>query len=281
MNNILKKGVNKISQIARYFVFSLMRGRTLKDKVFVFYLLVRLFIHDYFYSLYVRLPVPRRIVLQTEEGYPFYFDVSADITFSVILSEVFVYGEYDVHVPNTPNTILDIGANVGITTAYFALKYPNAAIHSFEPSPHNYSLLKQNALQFDNVTIYQKALYSHEGSLKLSICEGSEGMNSVFSKTDNIEVVACTTLDKFLAEHKIEHVDILKIDVEGSEWEILRNSSAINKVSVMIGELHFLHIDKDAMLSLLQKHFRVELNTRCDPHNSSCSEVFRACCKES
>jgi FkbM family methyltransferase len=280
MNNFLKKGLKKIVRIVRYFIFSLLWGKTLKDKVLVFYLLMRLFIHDYFHGLYVFMPVPRKIVLQTQEGRTFYLMVSADITFPVILSEVFVFGEYKVNVLKTPDIILDVGANVGIATAYFALKYPNAIIHSFEPSSNNYSFLKQNAQQFANVTVHQKAIYSHNGSLQMNIFKGFGGLDSAFNKTGNVENVDCITLDTFLNDQGIEKVDILKLDVEGSEWEILKNSQKLDKIMVIIGELHYLHINKDAMLSFLEKHYRLEFDPHLDSRDSLYSKVFQAFHKE-
>jgi FkbM family methyltransferase len=280
MKNILKKGLKKIIQIARYFVFSLLWGKTLIDKMLVFYLLMRLFIHDYFHGLYVIMPVPRKIVLQTREGRTFYLMVSADITFPAILSEVFIFGEYKVNVSKTPDIVLDVGANVGIATAYFAIKYPNAIIHSFEPSSHNFSFLKQNASQFNNVTVYRKALYSHDGFLQMHVFEGFGGWNSAFSETGNVEEVECTTLDKFLTDQGIEKVDILKLDVEGSEWEILKNSRLLDKIRVIIGELHYLHMNKEDILSLLEEHYRLEFDTHVDPRDSLYSKVFQAFHKE-
>jgi FkbM family methyltransferase len=153
-------------------------------------------------------------------------------------------------------------------------------IARYFPSSHNFSFLKQNASQFDNVTVYKMALYSHDGYLQMHVCEGFGGLDSAFNKTGNVEEVECATLDRFLTDQGIERVDILKLDVEGSEWEILKNSQVLDKIRIIIGELHYLHIDKNAMLSLLKKHYRLEFDPNIDTRDSSYSNVFQAFQKE-
>ncbi len=50
----------------------------------------------------------------------------------------------DVVDPAAVHTIIDCGANIGITALYFAARYPNARIYSVEPDPSNFAILKQN-----------------------------------------------------------------------------------------------------------------------------------------
>ena len=55
----------------------------------------------------------------------------------------------------SPKVICDVGANIGATSVFFALNYPNSSIFSFEPTSINFNLLKKNIKGFLNINAYQ------------------------------------------------------------------------------------------------------------------------------
>ncbi len=116
--------------------------------------------------------------------------------------------------------VLDIGANIGFHTLQFAdLVGTEGKVFAFEPDPENFSLLIKNLEKNDyqNVIPIQKAVTDKTGKIDLYLSEENKGDHRVFDsekgrKTVEIETV---TLDDFLAID--EHVDFIKLDIQGSE----------------------------------------------------------------
>lgn len=154
-------------------------------------------------------------------------------------SEYFVPGEID------PGIILDIGANIGITSVYFAQIFPTSKIYSFEPVPDNCLLLEKNTENLSNIVVSQFALGSEDGDLELYYAHDptNHGGFSFYKKGSDASQaikVPIRNASKALAELEIDRVDLIKIDTEGSEYEVLMSidRNILKKVKYIIGELH-------------------------------------------
>ena len=79
-----------------------------------------------------------------------------------------------------PEIIVDVGANIGAASAFFSISYPKAQIYSFEPTRMNYSLLKKNMKDFDNVRIYNKGAFEHRKIEKIYLDNEIGGRNSIY-----------------------------------------------------------------------------------------------------
>ncbi len=124
--------------------------------------------------------------------------------------------------------ILDIGAHVG----YFSLiaaraAGPDGKVYSFEPEPVNYSLLVENAKRngYENIVTIQKGVSNETGTTTLYIAGLDNGRNSLYrhdlpqAGTTTVEI---TTIDAYLESQGWPEIDLVKVDVEGSEllvWE--------------------------------------------------------------
>lgn len=138
--------------------------------------------------------------------------------------EIFLREEYAInHNDNfTPKIIIDAGANIGFTSLFFAKRYPTVRIISLEPDQKNFELLKKNTLGYQNITPIQAALWNKKGTIEIMdrgygvrgfMVENSISINTVFS-------MPSTTLAELILEFKIQKIDILKMDIEGSEKEV-------------------------------------------------------------
>jgi len=135
-----------------------------------------------------------------------------------------------------PGTVVvDVGANVGIYTLLAAkLLQGNGKIHSFEPTPRTYVLLKENVqvngfLELGIINLHQLAVTDKTGQARLSIFNCDCGHNTLFSDGNaDCEIdVSTTSLDDILANEK--QVDIVKIDAEGAEPLIVRGMKQVIK----------------------------------------------------
>lgn len=137
-------------------------------------------------------------------------------------------------------TIVDVGANVGYLTRFFARATgPHGKVCAFEPNPLVFSLLKRNVASFPQVEVYNFGLSTHEGELPLFLA-GSDHSVASFSRSYpqghvfyqessqlNSVTVKVMAGDEFMRTigpsrpGVIGKIDILKMDVEGWELNVL------------------------------------------------------------
>lgn len=133
-------------------------------------------------------------------------------------------------------TILDIGAHHGESTLHFASRAPDARVYSFEPASNSFQRLVQATRSLPNVTCVQRAVGDAPCSMTLHLDDWSQA-NTLLSRDAEYaprsqssalrsENVMVTTIDQFVAEHAITHVDLLKTDTEGFDAHVLRGARA-------------------------------------------------------
>ena len=122
-----------------------------------------------------------------------------------------------------PKHFVDVGANIGYSALFFARHFPSVIITAIEPVERNYKYLRINTAKTRHIVTVNVALGSEEGELTLSMSEDSDnlGKMSAFGSGRRSETVPMTTLDLLL----IDHVDFIKIDVEGYELEVLKGAA--------------------------------------------------------
>ncbi|VAW83534.1 hypothetical protein MNBD_GAMMA16-253 [hydrothermal vent metagenome] len=171
--------------------------------------------------------------------------------------------EYRVPEEIAPKVIFDIGANIGIATLYYAKQFPEATIHAFEPIPDNYALLRKNTQNHTNIKTYNYALGSYDGSLGMFASDSALN-NGGFSFYETGSDINCKiqvnvkSVPSFLAEQNIQHIDLMKIDTEGAEYEIIHamNPRTLQSMKWIIGELHG---EKDfELLAYLSQWFDID-----------------------
>jgi len=160
-----------------------------------------------------------------------------------VLETVFVEEEYRLAFPfNKKATVIDVGGHFG----YFSL-YANrnlqdgSTVITCEPSTQNISILKENFkknnLDFNNV--FEVGLGEKTESVKLY--GGSSYNHSVVPNgSEVLGEIQLYRLEELLSKCKLEKVDFLKLDCEGSEYEILLNAdvSSLKKIDTISLEFH-------------------------------------------
>ena len=133
--------------------------------------------------------------------------------------------------------MLDIGANIGEVTRFFQ---PAAKkIYAVEPSPLEFEALKENKEYngWDNVEVFNLAISNKNGEMGFSVTDGNRTGSHL--APDGTTRVQTKTLSTFLQENSIEHVDFLKLDVEGAERGIfMADDFPADKIDSILVEFH-------------------------------------------
>ena len=167
-----------------------------------------------------------------------------------ILNEIFVIKEYDVALPFTPKTIVDVGAHIGAASLFFAKKFPQAKIYSVEPFPKNFAALSNN-IKINNlgkqITPFNMAISKKEGSAKLYLNKDNDGCHSLIQElnpdSEGLKV-RTSDFDGFLSENSLKGIDLLKMDCEGAEMDILRSSKKLPSIKAIVMETNYQYFDE-------------------------------------
>ena len=155
--------------------------------------------------------------------------------------KIFLEDEYDFDPELSPELIIDAGANIGAASIYFALKYPDATIISLEPEKTNFNILKKNSKKYKNICCLNKALWYTKESLYIKNLEANKESFEVQSKglSNETGFVEGISINELMVDFKINQIDILKIDIEGSEKEVFsHNTEWLKRVGLIFIEFH-------------------------------------------
>ncbi len=164
---------------------------------------------------------------------------TSDVT---VFDQIFVQQELNFALAKVPATIIDGGANIGLSSLYLARKYPGARILAVEFEASNFALLQTNVAAYPNISCVYAGIWSHVGRLSVS---NPEAEKWAYAATDASELAAsgdsvpAVTVQALLEQHAFEQVDFLKLDIEGSEFEVFSERPAwLARVQAIAIELH-------------------------------------------
>ncbi|MBD2699502.1 FkbM family methyltransferase [Spirosoma sp. BT702] len=204
-----------------------------------------------------------------------------------LFKEIFMADVYEIdtlvrELPPSP-VVLDIGANAGFFPIQLLSKIDKAIIYAYEPVPANVAAFEQtvsqNSRMAQSVHLFQKAVTGKPLD-NLELFMESAGKNqvvaSVFSdfhenNTEKI-TVPCTTLTDIIEENNLQKINLLKLDCEGSEYDIIYNTSSelVKRIDRMIVEVHDLDDKRNNIASFNQYVQSLGYVTDYEPINSFC-----------
>lgn len=156
-------------------------------------------------------------------------------------SDILLRGQYDFNLPFSPRTIVDAGANIGMSSIYFTHKYPEARIIAIEPEASNFELLARNVKPYSAITPIHAALWSQDGEINVSDPNpdtGPYGKWAFVTKEGPGIPVRAITMRTLMVEMGIRKVDLLKVDIEGAEIEVFGSCDWIQDIRCLVIELH-------------------------------------------
>jgi FkbM family methyltransferase len=142
------------------------------------------------------------------------------------------------------DVVIDIGANIGVFATYAATRAPGVRVYAYEPFPESAHWLRQNvaASGLNNVRVHQQAVAAATGTRQLHTDPGNWIMHSLSEAAVSgagVEV-ECVSLADIFRQEGLERCDLLKMDCEGSEYEILPACppEVLARVRKIVGEYH-------------------------------------------
>jgi FkbM family methyltransferase len=137
----------------------------------------------------------------------------------------------------TPSVIVDAGANVGYSVLRFLLEYPDAKIVAIEPGPDNLAQFAKNCAGYKNLSVEPHALWTHR--TRLTITNPEEGSNAFQVGEDPHGTITSVSISDLIERHSLDRIDLLKMDIEGSEIEVFSDCAAwLPKVEALLVETH-------------------------------------------
>lgn len=207
------------------------------------------FIKDFIMNKYAGEKIVRTVII---DGEPYFFE-DALISNSVvsIADEINAHTDYDfAEIDFKPgDVVLDIGGNIGMVSIYLAKKFPFLKIYAFEPVKENYESFKNN-IKLNNVPngvimLNNMAVTKDGRDIIMNINplnRGGSAISDIFATNYHLsaDVVKSISLEEIFKQNDIKQLKMLKIDCEGSEYEILYNTPTdlLTNIEYLRGEFH-------------------------------------------
>lgn len=165
-------------------------------------------------------------------------------------------------------TVVDVGANIGAFTL-LAVDRGASRIVAVEPASRTCELLRENL--FTNgvagrVEVVQAGIGGESGARALFLAPDSPMSTCCHSggAGSEAETVRIMTIEQLMAEHQLSHVDLLKMDCEGAEYEALRVSTSemLQRVDRIILEYHANGDYRELVEKLREAGFELKRHTR-------------------
>lgn len=158
--------------------------------------------------------------------------------------------------------MIDVGANCGHFSRFFADSFPQTKIFAVEPSPDLLPIINAN-LKNKNYQLVPFALADQDGEIAFYVSKNSQQANSLIKENvaefdADIQTLKVKTqkFQTFLSENHIDTIDVLKMDCQGAEYMILKNAEEVLiKTKYLILEVSLLDDNMEDLLLLVRKHF--------------------------
>lgn len=138
-----------------------------------------------------------------------------------VFTQIFINYEYNIGIKEDVKTIIDCGANIGLASLFFLSKFPDANIIAIEPEMNNFKMLQQNMINQNNVICVNKGIWNKTTFLEVTnFSRGEAGFIVNETEQTSDRVIEAISMDELINQFQLNQIDILKIDIEGSEEQV-------------------------------------------------------------
>jgi FkbM family methyltransferase len=174
-------------------------------------------------------------------------------------------------VPQHQLCVFDVGANQGqfLSLAQEHLRNLEPDIHSFEPSQYTYNMLCESAKKYTSVKLNNMALGKTSGQAELYYERDGSWLASLSKRRlDHFDIdfkysetIRIDTLDNYCTEHNIQHIDLLKLDVEGHELDVLNGAvNLLQSKSIQMISFEFGSCNLDSRIFFQDIYYFLKAN---------------------
>lgn len=158
-------------------------------------------------------------------------------------------GHYEFsQITDDVNYIIDGGANIGFFSVLYATKYPKATIVAVEPEDSNFRMLKRNCKSYQNIILVHAGIWKRDTKLKI-INPNYHSVGFIVKEietSDDNDFLKGISIKKIIDTYSISKIDILKLDIEGSEFQVFGIETCddwLSKVRYLIMEIHDVYLE--------------------------------------
>lgn len=198
------------------------------------------------------------------------------ITFFYSFNEIFCKCIYK---PIKINTFFDLGANIGLSILWYKFFNPQLKIVAFEPDRYSFRYLIKNLETnlITNTKLYNLALSDKKGKTNFyTIIDDIQNLDSGLTLNQNLPYETYQVSTNILSSFIIDKIDLLKMDIEGSEYQvfddIFRNKK-INYFNNIIFEAHYFNLEqKNKLKNIVEELIKIG-KVEC-LENSKITKIF-------
>lgn len=142
------------------------------------------------------------------------------------------------------DVVFDVGANDGQTVLRLQQHLPSPRVLAFEPVSATFDVLLERTAHVPNLECFKLAMGSGSGEREIYVNQSStlSSLHSDWGDAQVVETIEITTLDRFVEEHPVPCIHLLKIDVEGHDLEVLKGAErllAASRIEIVMVEAGF------------------------------------------
>lgn len=176
--------------------------------------------------------------------------------------DVFLNHEYDIDVQVPIKKILDLGANAGYTSIYLADKFKDSQIIAVEPDIRSIQKIKLNTTNYtDRIILEPSAVSPDSGEVAFYLNFEATISGSTIMRDSTAKKVIVPSISLFDLETKYGSFDLIKYDIEGSEWESIHPGTLKNLPKIWIGEYHS-DLTKQPIQSFINRFDKYDVSIR-------------------
>jgi FkbM family methyltransferase len=182
-----------------------------------------------------------------------------EILLDLLAFERYMPEEFD----GSEETILDLGANIGVTTAHFAASFPKSKVIGVELEKENFDLAQKNTrFAKDRTRVLHGAVWSFSGVVPFSGVK--EDAYAVSPSGAFSSEVQSFTVEELIRAHHLGAVDYVKMDIEGAEYQVFLEGDPtwLQKVKSMMIEIHSDEHLAPIMRVLTEFNFKVRRSNK-------------------
>jgi len=136
--------------------------------------------------------------------------------------------------------IVDCGSNIGLSCLFFARAWPQAKIIGIEPAHDNVALALKNTAGYEKISLIEAAVHDRSGRLALKDPRAEKWAYQYGEPDRAVDAtVEAVTIDDLMAKHGAKRNLIVKVDIEGGEYQLFRSNLAwLDRTDLLIIETH-------------------------------------------